>query len=114
MATKLAYPIIRTQDNLAMKQDKSVMAFYLVPNTPITITDKSKKWEHKTAVAQMFRKLAKNKAFEISLIPKDFLLAEKMKDFSATLSPDCQELGEQLLSDMVNQLTKTTDRKSVV
>lgn len=105
MATKLAYPIIRTQDNLAMKQDKSVMAFYRVPNTPITITDKSKKWEHKTAVAQMLRKLSKNKAFEISLIPKDFLLAEKMKDFSATLSLECQELGEQLLSDTVNQLT---------
>ncbi|MBP2620329.1 ATP-binding protein [Streptococcus panodentis] len=105
MATTLVYPIIRTHSHLAMKQDKSVMAFYRVPNVPVTITDKDKKLEHKVAVAQVLRKLAKNKSFEISLIPKDFLLEEKMKDFSAALSPDSRELGEQLLADTVEKLT---------
>ena len=105
MATNLIYPIIQTHGHLAMEQDKSVMAFYRIPNTPITITNKDKKLEHKIAVAQVLRKLAKNKSFEISLIPEDFLLEEKMKDFSEALSSDSRELGEQLLADTVEKLT---------
>ncbi len=33
--------------------------------------------KHKITVAQMMKKLQKNQHFEISLIPKDYLLEEK-------------------------------------
>lgn len=102
---KLAYPIIRTYDNLALKNDKTVMAFYRVPNTPITITDKGKKAKHKVTVAQIIKKLSKSKVFEISLIPKDYLLEEKMNDFSGAFSPDSDALGKEMLDYSVDKLT---------
>ena len=40
----------------------------------------------------MMKKLQKNKFFEISLIPKDYLLEEKMRDFSEALADDSREL----------------------
>ena len=40
----------------------------------------------------MMKKLQKNKFFEISLIPKDYLLEEKMRDFSDALADDSREL----------------------
>ncbi|ERJ79060.1 hypothetical protein HMPREF1557_00060, partial [Streptococcus sobrinus W1703] len=101
---KLAYPIIRTYDNLALKNDKTVMAFYRVPNTPITITDKGKKAKHKVTVAQIIKKLSKSKVFEISLIPKDYLLEEKMNDFSGAFSPDSDALGKEMLDYSVDKL----------
>ena len=61
MSINLVYPIKMTHEHLAMRQDKSVMAFYRIPNTPITITDTDKKEKHKITVAQMIKKLAKNK-----------------------------------------------------
>lgn len=90
MVLKLVYPILKTQDNIALTTDKTVMSFYRIPNTPITITDKAKKQKHKLTTAQLIKKLVKNKSFEVSLIPKDYLLEEKMKDFSHALSPDSQ------------------------
>ncbi len=80
MVLKLVYPILKTQDNIALTTDKTVMSFYRIPNTPITITDKAKKQKHKLTTAQLIKKLVKNKSFEVSLIPKDYLLEEKMKD----------------------------------
>ena len=106
MATKLSYPILKTYENLALKTDKAVMAFYRVPNTPITITDNGKKNKHKLATAQLFKKLTKNKSFELSLIPKDYLLEEKMTDFSKALASDSQELGKELLDESVALLTQ--------
>ena len=53
MSITLTYPIRETHDNLALKKDHSVVAFYRIPNTPITITDDEKKWKHKITVAQM-------------------------------------------------------------
>ena len=47
MVLKLVYPILKTQDNIALTTDKTVMSFYRIPNTPITITDKAKKQKHK-------------------------------------------------------------------
>ena len=43
MSITLTYPIRETHDNLALKKDHSVVAFYRIPNTPITITDDKKK-----------------------------------------------------------------------
>ena len=51
------------------------------------------------------KKLQKNQHFEISLIPKDYLLEEKMRDFSDALADDSRELGEELLLYTVDRLT---------
>ena len=105
MSITLTYPIRETHENLALKKDRTVVAYYRIPNTPITITDEEKKDKHKITVAQMMKKLQKNKSFEISLIPKDYLLEEKMRDFSEALADDSRELGEELLLYTVDRLT---------
>lgn len=81
------------------------IAYYRIPNTPITITDSDKKDSHKAKVAQVIKKLAKYKNFDISLIPKDYLLGEKMSDFEADLADDVKELGLETLDFTVDTLT---------
>ncbi len=105
MVKKLEYPIDRIHQNLALRKDKVVVAYYRIPNTPITITDSDKKDSHKAKVAQVIRKLAKYKNFDISLIPKDYLLGEKMSDFEADLADDVKELGLETLDFTVDTLT---------
>ncbi|WP_198959594.1 hypothetical protein, partial [Listeria monocytogenes] len=53
----------------------------------------------------IMKKLKKNKHFEISLIPKDYLLEEKLRDFSKALADDSRKLGEELLLYTVDRLT---------
>ena len=43
MSIILTYPIKATNKNLALKKEQSVVAYYRIPNTPITITDEYKK-----------------------------------------------------------------------
>ena len=43
MPLTLTYPILQTHGNLVLKRDRSVMAYYRIPNTPITITDDERK-----------------------------------------------------------------------
>lgn len=105
MVKKLEYPIDRIHQNLALRKDKVVVAYYRIPNTPITITDSDKKDSHKTKVAQVIKKLAKYKNFDISLIPKDYLLGEKMSDFEVDLADDVKELGLETLDFTVDTLT---------
>ena len=105
MSIILTYPIKVTNKNLALKKDQSVVAYYRIPNTPITITDEYKKEKHKITVSQIMKKLKKNKHFEISLIPKDYLLEEKLRDFSEALANDSRKLGEELLLYTVDRLT---------
>lgn len=105
MVKKLEYPIDRIHQNLALRKDKVVVAYYRIPNTPITITDSDKKDSHKAKVAQVIKKLAKYKNFDISLIPKDYLLGEKMSDFEADLADDVKELGVETLDFTVDTLT---------
>ncbi|HEN6091504.1 TPA: ATP-binding protein [Streptococcus agalactiae] len=105
MVKKLEYPIDRIHQNLALRKDKVVVAYYRIPNTPITITDSDKKDSHKAKVAQVIKKLAKYKNFDISLIPKDYLLGEKMSDFEADLADDVKELGLETLDFTVDTLT---------
>ena len=105
MSIILTYPIKATNKNLALKKDQSVVAYYRIPNTPITITDEYKKEKHKITVSQIMKKLKKNKHFEISLIPKDYLLEEKLRDFSEALANDSRKLGEELLLYTVDRLT---------
>ena len=105
MAINLQYPIKATYRNLIYRKDKHVAAYFRIPNTPITITDNDKKRKHKWTVSQLIKKLAKNQHFEISLIPKDYLLEEKMRDFMDALSPNNRKLGEDLLLHTVDTLT---------
>ncbi|HGD4470545.1 TPA: ATP-binding protein [Streptococcus agalactiae] len=105
MVKKLEYPIDRIHQNLALRKDKVVVTYYRIPNTPITITDSDKKDSHKAKVAQVIKKLAKYKNFDISLIPKDYLLGEKMSDFEADLADDVKELGLETLDFTVDTLT---------
>lgn len=105
MVKKLEYPIDRIHQNLALRKDKVVVAYYRIPNTPITITDSDKKDSHKAKVAQVIKKLAKYKNFDISLIPKDYLLGEKISDFEADLADDVKELGLETLDFTVDTLT---------
>ena len=105
MSIILTYPFKTTNKNLALKKDQSVVAYYRIPNTPITITDEYKKEKHKITVSQIMKKLKKNKHFEISLIPKDYLLEEKLRDFSEALADDSRRLGEELLFYTVDRLT---------
>ena len=37
MSITLTYPIKETHENLALKKDRTVVAYYRIPNTPITI-----------------------------------------------------------------------------
>lgn len=106
MVKRLEYPIAKTDGNIALRKDGVVTAFYRVPNTPITITDTDKKKKHKITVSQVVKKLAKYKYFEVSLIPRDYLLEEKMRDFSDDLADDSKVLGEQTLNRTVGLLTK--------
>ena len=106
MVKRLEYPIAKTDGNMALRKDGVVTAFYRVPNTPITITDTDKKKKHKITVSQVVKKLAKYKYFEVSLIPRDYLLEEKMRDFSEDLADDSKVLGEQTLNRTVGLLTK--------
>ena len=43
MSITLTYPIRETHENLALKKDQIVVAYYRIPNTPITITDDEKR-----------------------------------------------------------------------
>ena len=53
MSITLTYPIRETHENLALKKDQTVVDYYRIPNTPITITDEEKKGKHKITVAQI-------------------------------------------------------------
>lgn len=106
MVKRLEYPIAKTDGNMALRKDGVVTAFYRVPNTSITITDTDKKKKHKITVSQVVKKLAKYKYFEVSLIPRDYLLEEKMRDFSDDLADDSKVLGEQTVNRTVELLTK--------
>ncbi|SEP71464.1 AAA-like domain-containing protein [Streptococcus equinus] len=106
MVKRLEYPIVRTIENMALRKDGVVTALYRVPNTPITITDIDKKSKHKVMVSQVIKKLAKYKHFTVRLIPKDFLLHEKMRDFSDDLADDTKVVGQQVLDRTVEVLTK--------
>lgn len=106
MPNLLEYPIRLTHKNLALRQDKQIVAYYRVPNTPITITDTDKQTKHKKSVAGVIRKLAKYKNFDISLIPRDYLLGEKFEDFSEDFHPEAKSLGEAVLSEAYHKLTQ--------
>ncbi|WP_037602597.1 ATP-binding protein [Streptococcus sp. oral taxon 056] len=105
MANILEYPVAATYENLMLRKDGYVMAFYRIPAIPITITDDNTKSKHKQNVEKLIKKLSLNKNFELALIPKDFLLEEKMRDFSEALAEDSLEIGLDSLNETVEKLT---------
>lgn len=105
MVKRLEYPIDRTYGNMALRKDKSVTVFYRIPNSLITVTDHDKKIKHKNTVSKVIKKLAKYRFFNVALIPKDFLLEEKMRDFASDLADDTRIVGEMTLSHTTNILT---------
>ncbi|HEP2676607.1 TPA: ATP-binding protein [Streptococcus pyogenes] len=102
----LEYPITRTQNNIALRKDGIVSVFYRIPNTPITITDTDKKTKQKVLVSQVMKKLATYQYFDVALVPKDYLLEEKMRDFQEDLAPDAKAVGKQTLNRTTKRLTK--------
>lgn len=105
MPIQLAYPIRKTHENIALRPDGTAVAFYRIPNTSITVTDSKRKEQHKKKVNRVLLKLQKQKNIELSLIPKDYLLEEKMRDFSAALAEDSKKEGLQYLNKIVTDLT---------
>ena len=106
MVKRLAYPIKRTTNNIALCRDGTAMCFYRVPNTPITITDEDKKTKQKVTVSQVMKKLVLYRFFEAALVPKDYLLEEKNNDFSKDLAPETQTVGQETLQETTDYLTK--------
>ncbi|RRD31505.1 conjugal transfer protein [Streptococcus minor] len=105
MVIDLSYPLIKIKDNLALRKDGTAVALYRIPNTPITVTDVKKKSKHKNLVNRVLLKLKNQKNFQLSLIPKDYLLEEKMRDFSTALADDAFEAGKYYLDKNVTDLT---------
>ncbi|MGT2755421.1 ATP-binding protein [Streptococcus ovis] len=105
MVIDLAYPIVSTNKNIALRKDNSAIAYYRIPNTPITVTDKVKKEKHKKLIERVLLKLKNQKNFEIKLIPKDYLLEEKMRDFASALSEEALEVGKYYQEKLVKDLT---------
>ena len=105
MSITLTYPNRETHENLALKRSNSCCLLSLSQILPSQSRMKKKRANTKSQLLRMMKKLQKNKFFEISLIPKDYLLEEKMRDFSDALADDSRELGEELLLYTVDRLT---------
>lgn len=100
------YPAIDMKDNLLMTKEKGVVAYYKVPSISVTVTDVEKKTKVKQDVGRVLRKLLPQHWFEISLIPKDFRLVEKMEDTAEVLAKDAKKIGIEVLNKTMYSLTK--------
>ena len=80
MSITLTYPIRETHDNLALKR---IIPLSLSIESPILPSPlrMMRKMETQNYCCANDEKLQKNQHFEISLIPKDYLLEEKMRTF---------------------------------
>lgn len=103
---KLDYPIVNTKGNIARTKQGDTLAFYTVPYFSSSIIDFSGKATIKKAIATAIKKIAPNKYFEISLVPKDFLLGEKMDAMKETLYPEHRKAGEKYLDERTSSLTR--------
>jgi hypothetical protein len=101
----LEYPFQALHGNLAVTREQEVYAFYTVPYFSTT-KEPRKKEEMKALLTRVFRKLEPNRDFEISLVPRDFLLQEKMEAQKRTLYPPYQKAGKRMLEETVYRLTQ--------
>ncbi len=99
------YPIKEIHENIVVRKDNKVMAFYRVPSLSFAISDEKGKRDSKVTVAGVLRKFVKNENFEIAMIPKDFLLTEKMRDLVPSLDEEKREIGINYFDRTVEALT---------
>lgn len=102
---QLDYPIERIHGNLALTKEHEGLAFYRVSSFSTSVVDTNEREKIKQAIAQTLRKLSKHLYFELSLVPRDFLLKEKMEAMKTTLHPNFREIGEETLDTVTQQLT---------
>ncbi|QQC74081.1 ATP-binding protein [Lactococcus garvieae] len=102
---KLDYPIVKTHGNIARTKEGETLAFYTVPYFSSSIIDFSGKVKIKKSIATAIRKIAPNSYFEIALVPRDFLLGEKMDALKETLYPEHRKAGEKYLDERKRTLT---------
>jgi len=110
MSLLFEYPIKDMKENLAFTEEKEVIAFYKVSDMTVSVIDDKKKKKNKESVGQVLRKLLANKDFEISLVPKDYRLIEKMRETSKTLSPEAKEIGLVYINQTINYLNNEMER----
>lgn len=105
---ELQYPIEAIHNNIALLKNHSVMAFYTIPYFSIVKGKVEAKNELKRKIGSSLRKLVSGEWFEIHLVPRDFLLKEKMIAMIHVLNKgvNYQKAGEQLLGGTYRTLTQ--------
>lgn len=102
---QLEYPIEKIHGNLALTKNHESLAFYRIASFSTSVVDQKERLKIERMIAQTVRKLAKHLSFELALVPRDYLLKEKMDAMKATLHPDFKEAGEELLFEVTQKLT---------
>ncbi|WP_271327871.1 ATP-binding protein [Lactococcus muris] len=103
---KLSYPIEKYKDNLVLTKEREVMAFYSIPYFSSSSINFKKKEETKESIEKAIKKLLPNAYFELSLVPRDFLLEEKMSDLADTFVSENKKSGEIYLKEVTARYTK--------
>lgn len=101
----LTYPIKKIHKNLAITDEREVLAFYSIPFFSSSPIDVKKKATTKESIATALRKLMPNADFELSLVSKDFLLFEKMSDMSKILVKEHLNVGIEMLNEWTERWT---------
>lgn len=102
----LEYPIEQIHNNLALTKNHEVVAFYTIPHFSNSVIDGGGREQLKGAIEQSVRKLSSYMDFELALVPRDYLLHEKMNELKRTLYPNFQKVGSQELDLVTHRLTQ--------
>ncbi|CDG03734.1 ATP-binding protein [Lactococcus lactis] len=103
---QLDYPIECIHDNLALTKNHEAVAFYRLASFSTSVVDGEAREGIKRTIEQTIRKLFENRYFELSLVPRDYLLRERMEAMKATLYPPFQAAGEEALDEVTHRLTQ--------
>lgn len=103
---QLEYPIERIHGNLALTKAHEGLAFYRLTSFSTSVVDVEERVKIKKIIEQTIRKLYGNVYFELSLVPRDYLLKEKMEAMKETLYPAFKKVGDQVLDEVVHRLTR--------
>jgi hypothetical protein len=103
---KLEYPIERIHGNLALTKEREVLAFYTIPYFSTSPIDVKQKEEMKQIAERTLRKLKPNQYFELSLVPRDLLLGERLSELSTTLWKTAQKSGQVYLQGVTDSIVR--------
>ena len=103
---QLEYPIEYIHGNLALTKKREVVSFYRIGSFSTSVVDLEEREQIQRVIEQSIRKLAPNGWFELSLVPRDYLLKEKMDAMKRTLFPPFQSAGEEALDSVTRILTQ--------